>query len=90
MEKYIYVVTEINYGEYCVDNDTLQLLKVFKNKNEAIKYTEELVENRKMDFILDECCDDEIKVDNVIRFFDRYQDDWNAYFEICVKKVILD
>ena len=90
MINYVYVVTEINYGEFCIDNDTIETLRVFNDKTKAIKYVENLINCRKKIFQLDECYDNQVEIDKVIRFFDTYQDNWNAYFEICVKKVILD
>lgn len=83
----VYVLTEINYGDFCLDCDTLQQLKIFSKEEDLINYCKQQINNNLQDFHLDNNCNiDDIKVGDVIRFFWNYQDNWQSYFELILSE----
>lgn len=91
--KKVYVVTEINYGELTWECDTIQSMEVFEDEEKALEFFKEKVLDEvknSNNYVVDEEDDIEnIKIGDIIRFFYKYQENWNCYFEIKLEEVEL-
>lgn len=90
----VYVITEINYGDLCVDCEVLEDMEVFKDKDKALERFNCIIKESVSrlcdndDWVLDNETDIEnVKVGDLIRFFHREQDNWSSYFEIQLNEI---
>lgn len=91
--KKVYVITEVNYGEICWENDTIEYMEIFEDEDKALEFYKNKVleeKNYHDNYVLDNECDIEnIEVGDTIRFFYDRQENWDCYFEIKIEEVEL-
>jgi hypothetical protein len=89
MKLYV-LVCILNDWEY-TGIDSINTIEVFKNKENAIKKLKEYVNNDingEDDWVLDEDCHlNNIDETSIIRVFWKYQENWEAYYEIKIEEM---
>lgn len=77
----VYVLLDSYYGE--ISGNGVEVVGVYKTKEEAISKRHELVlantEDEQLDWVLDETTQD--LTADLVRLFYGYQENWNNYYE---------
>lgn len=87
----MYLLYESLYGELQQENDTTEIIGLYRTKKQATQKAKEIIQNELKDgnYILDNERKN-IEEDSFVRFFYGWQENWNCYYEIIIKKVELN
>lgn len=84
----MYLVYESLYGDLQLECDTTSIVGLFKNKKDAIKRVNEIIDSELKDgeYVLD-CDRNKLEEDNYVRFFYKEQENWGCYYELFIEKL---
>jgi hypothetical protein len=84
----MYLVYESLYGDLLQDNDSTEIIGLYKDKEQAINKVKYLIgeDMRCNNYVLDDERND-IDRDGYVRLFYDYQENWNDYYEVFVMKM---
>ena len=84
----MYLVYESLYGELLYECESTIIVGVYDSLEKAKNKVKELI-NAEEYYVLDNERND-LEKDNFVRLFYSYQENWNDYFEIIIKKLELN
>ena len=84
----MYLVYESLYGELLYECESTTIVGVYDSLEKAKNKVKELI-NAEEYYVLDNERND-LEKDNFVRLFYSYQENWNDYFEIIIKKLELN
>ena len=84
----MYLLYESLYGELQNENDVTEIIGLYDTENKAKEKAKEIIENeiKNGSYVLDSERQD-LENDNFVRFFYGWQENWNCFYEIIVKKI---
>ena len=84
----MYLVYESLYGDLQLECDATNIVGLFKNKADAIKRVNEIIDSelKNGEYVLD-CDRNKLEEDNYVRFFYKEQENWDCYYELFIEKM---
>ena len=84
----MYLVYESLYGDLLQENDSTEIIGLYKDKEQAINKVKYLIgeDMRCNNYVLDDERND-IDRDGYVRLFYNYQENWGDYYEVFVMKM---
>lgn len=84
----MYLVYESLYGELQQECDVTNIIGLYRNKEEALEVAKYNIneEIRCNTYVLDEERND-IERDGYVRLFYKYQENWDDFYEVFIKKM---
>ena len=91
----MYLLYESLYGDLVCENETTEIIGLYKNKEKAIEKAKENIKKyvNEWGYVIDKETNGkerDIGKHDCVIMFENYLDNWNCYFTICIKKLELE